>query len=142
MLCGSRIAHALPLPKVLYRVSEFFYTPSAPAQAPAKCNSFSVFSADEQVDARLYRSAELQPLSSFSERSLDCGFSKCITCCEQPADVVMMPCGHAGLCRDCVAAADFVCPVCRSQVTHTLKLQSQTRSVAQVQPSDASSCSD
>jgi hypothetical protein len=45
----------------------------------------------------------------------------CIVCCDAPACVVLLPCGHSQLCSKCAdalaAKAPFSCPTCRKVVT-------------------------
>ena len=45
----------------------------------------------------------------------------CIVCCDAPACVVLLPCGHSQLCSNCAdahaAKAPFSCPTCRKVVT-------------------------
>ena len=45
------------------------------------------------------------------------GFHKlCVVCLDQPADHVLLPCGHVCVCKGCAALVK-ICPMCRADVS-------------------------
>ena len=57
-----------------------------------------------------------QSLKSMSVLSESDAQSNCLVCFEEPADVVLMPCGHGGICYSCASSIcnkNRLCFLCR-----------------------------
>ena len=48
----------------------------------------------------------------------------CVVCMDRPRDVMLLPCGHAHLCQQCVNVLPTPkrCPMCRASITKTVKI--------------------
>lgn len=47
----------------------------------------------------------------------------CYTCCDSPANVAFVPCGHGGLCHACagrILGSSRRCPLCRGEIKGVL----------------------
>jgi hypothetical protein len=50
--------------------------------------------------------------------------NNCCICLENKKNILLMPCKHLCLCKDCVKHIDDCCPVCRSHVTNSITVYS------------------
>ncbi|KAL7472297.1 hypothetical protein ACHAXS_012637 [Conticribra weissflogii] len=51
--------------------------------------------------------------------------TSCVICLQSKSELAFIPCGHLCTCKECaicVANFDSRCPVCRSNVTHVIKI--------------------
>eukprot|EP00940_MAST-03C_sp_MAST-3C-sp2_P001866 g1866.t1 len=57
------------------------------------------------------------------EKESDKSASTCVVCMDRPRDCMILPCGHAYFCGQCVNALDTrTCPMCRGKIEKTVKL--------------------
>merc|ERR1719506_2830789 len=61
------------------------------------------------------------------DRSLE--LAECVVCLENPADTVILWCGHLCLCKDCASVRNsswsWMCAICRSAVKGTVQIDPQ-----------------
>ena len=58
----------------------------------------------------------------------------CVICCASKADIICMPCGHSGVCRECmlrICIKDPICFMCKKTVTKLLRID-PTRQVGEM----------
>lgn len=41
---------------------------------------------------------------------------QCLVCCQNPREIILLPCGHVCLCLDCSERINDLCPVCRAEI--------------------------
>lgn len=41
---------------------------------------------------------------------------QCVVCCQNPRQIILLPCGHVCLCEDCSERITDFCPVCRAAI--------------------------
>lgn len=41
---------------------------------------------------------------------------QCVVCCQNPREIILLPCGHVSLCGDCSERIIDFCPVCRAAI--------------------------
>ena len=68
----------------------------------------------EVLSARDYSVIRKSEIKLMNKGSLD--LQTCMICCDKPADAVLLPCGHGGLCYGCgkkIGAQSGDCYLCR-----------------------------
>lgn len=46
---------------------------------------------------------------------------ECVICCDEPANLMLMPCLHRTCCADCFSGNDLrSCPLCREEITQSV----------------------
>ena len=48
--------------------------------------------------------------------------NSCFVCLEFESDHVLVPCGHLGLCSQCVTKVKSTCPICKTPIQSTMKI--------------------
>ena len=64
----------------------------------------------------------IQEFHQHAENIASSGVSLCVCCCERPAHVAVVPCGHRCFCTDAECSDVEACPLCRTPMTGTLRI--------------------
>ncbi len=101
--------------RVLKRTFELFWMLLATIAA-----LFFFQTAKEKAQENEVLKAELR---RSKQKTTEGGGDRCAVCLENPREVVIQPCGHVCLCRDCVNqtlhAGGGHCPICRYKIANT-----------------------
>lgn len=121
------------VPKYFTKVSPTYYKPVV-KRREKKMNTCSAHT--EVVNVPL-TSISLQDIHD-SESSVDISHPvnlKCLVCMEGKSEVVLMDCGHGGLCAVCannLMENTGVCHICRSSIEYVVEIKQESKTMAAV----------
>jgi len=99
-------------------------------------NPLKVTSSDEHPQAQGYTWEEVRKKACGVDIALDASATdiECQICMTDKADVVLLPCGHSGLCELCVRkiysqSGSLSCPFCRQSVAKFAKVQTGAKRI-------------
>ena len=130
---SQRLQNSKKMPRLLKKVSSIYYQPITRQESRKikRSNSFSERTLSEG-----------QEFECFTPTGKECLFfddytvsESCMVCCEQNANVVLINCGHGGICQRCSASLKSLtnkCHICRAQITDMVEIDNETKQLAQV----------